>query len=665
MKHFRNCLLLSLLAALLLVLAGVPARAEFQKTKIAVLDFEMIGDKMETASMGAIISEWFITGIVKSGRFDVVERAMLQKILSEQKLGTSGMIDEQSAAALGKVLGVKAIISGSLLKLQDAVDINARVISVESGSIIAAENIRSSGKSDLHALVDELIGRILQNFPLTGYVVKKGDKTAIIDLGLDSGLSVGTEFIVYREGEVIKHPKTGEVLDVEQIHTGRLRIAKVSKNVAEGTIVREESNGGIQYGQMVKSVKKEETIAKGKEKVGTVAPSAAEASAPPVKPEAKIESKSEDKSESTDKAAAPSAKAAAPAKATKVKADKKKVETEPPVPTAPVPAPVAPPPKFEEKAGGDLKVAIFPWVMRGDGGSFAGILADRIRYHLADGPGLVLTASSYQIKNVADFGAERAQEYFRGSDPNLEALRKKGKELGVDVAVIGTLNVHCRYSDECSLRSIEAYVIDLESGAMSKETGLSHIDAYANEGINSAVSKAIKGFAAARRQKDGGAKITQNKVSRGGSGEYRVAVFPWLMGGAADTFAGILADRLFYHLAEVKQVKLTHAAYTIKGVTMMSGLKASTYVGSSGPNVEELRRKGGELGVDGAIVGRLNVRCRFADQCSVESMTAYFVDLDDGTVLSQSGDSGMDSYAQDAIDATIVRLSRQLAARRP
>lgn len=267
MKQFRNSLLLPLWAALLVVLAGGPAGAEFQKTKIAVLDFEMIGDKMDTASMGAIISEWFITGIVKSGRFDVVERAMLQKILAEQNLGTSGMIDEQGAAALGKVLGVKAIISGSLLKLQDAIDINARVINVENGSIIAAENIRSSGKSDLHALVDELIGRILLNFPLTGYVVKKGDRTAIIDLGLDSGLTAGTEFIVYREGEVIKHPKTGEVLDVEQIHTGRLRIAKVSKNVAEGIIVSEENNGGIEDGQMAKSIKKEAANAKGKEKV--------------------------------------------------------------------------------------------------------------------------------------------------------------------------------------------------------------------------------------------------------------------------------------------------------------------------------------------------------------------------------------------------------------
>lgn len=267
MNHLASRFLLTVVVLLVALLSTTVVRAEFQRTRIAVLDFEMIGDRTETAALGAIISEWFTTGIVKSGRFDVVERAMLLKILAEQKLGASGMVDEQSVAVLGKVLGVKAIISGSLLKLQDVVEINARVVGVENGAVIVAENIRGSAKSDLHALVDELIGRILLNFPLTGYVVKKGDKTAIIDIGLDSGLATGTEFIVYREGEVIKHPKTGEVLEVEQIHTGRLRIVKVSKNVAEATIVSEEDNGGIQSGQMVKSIKKDAANAKGNQKV--------------------------------------------------------------------------------------------------------------------------------------------------------------------------------------------------------------------------------------------------------------------------------------------------------------------------------------------------------------------------------------------------------------
>lgn len=252
-QYFLLCFLL--LASGFQLVSPASSRAEFQKTKIAVLDFELIGDKLETQDMGAILSEWFITSIVKSGRFDVVERAMLQKILAEQKLSATGIIDDTSASQLGKILGVKVIITGSVLKIGKTIEINSRVIDVESGSIIAAENIRSNAETDLYGLVIQLTSKIMQNFPLTGYVVKRTDDSAIIDLGLGSGLSEGTEFIVYQEGEVIKHPKTGEVLDVEQIIVGRIKITRVNQNVAEGKIVSEEPPG-IQYGHLVKSTQK-------------------------------------------------------------------------------------------------------------------------------------------------------------------------------------------------------------------------------------------------------------------------------------------------------------------------------------------------------------------------------------------------------------------------
>jgi len=246
---------ISLLFVCLFLTVAQSSFADFQKTKIAVLDFELIGDKLETTDMGAILSEWFITSIVKSGRFDVVERTMLQKIIAEQKLSTTGAIDDSSASELGKILGVKVIISGSVLKIDNTIEINTRVISVESGSIIAAENIRGTTNSDLHRLINRLTAKIMRNFPLIGYIVKKNPKSVIIDLGLASGLAPGTEFIVYKEGAIIKHPKTGEVLDVEQILTGRIQIAKISRNVAKGEILSEESPG-IKYGQLVKSVQK-------------------------------------------------------------------------------------------------------------------------------------------------------------------------------------------------------------------------------------------------------------------------------------------------------------------------------------------------------------------------------------------------------------------------
>ncbi|GEM_PF-5794349 len=247
-------MIIKLMTFIALFLIFIPASAQsgFQRTKIAVLDFEVIGDKAENGSIGTMVAEWFITSIVKTGRFDVVERALMKKIIEEQKLSAAGVIDEDSATKIGKILGVKAIVTGSVLTLKDRIEVNSRLINVENGSIIAAESIRNESNGDTRSLVEQLTVKIINNFPLTGYIVKKSAKTVIIDLGSDSGLTTGTEFAVYKEGEVIKHPKTGEILNITQVITGNIQIQKIDSNTAEGEIISEEG-GGIEYGHQITS----------------------------------------------------------------------------------------------------------------------------------------------------------------------------------------------------------------------------------------------------------------------------------------------------------------------------------------------------------------------------------------------------------------------------
>lgn len=246
-----------ILAGIFLLLAfgllPVSASAEFTKTKIAVLDFQMQGEEQENQDMGSIVAEWFITAMVKEGRFDVIERRLLQKILSEQQLVMTGVVDESSATQIGKLLGVKVIISGSVMKVREMLEVNARIIDVENASIIAAESVKSSTASRLQDLIVEMSAKIIRNFPLEGYVVNRDGKKVTLDLGSRSGVKPGMEFVVYREGEVIKHPKTGEVLDVERIHTGRVRIQNVLGKISEGEVLDEEADDAIKYGQLVSS----------------------------------------------------------------------------------------------------------------------------------------------------------------------------------------------------------------------------------------------------------------------------------------------------------------------------------------------------------------------------------------------------------------------------
>jgi len=249
LKKLSVLAILSVCAAM----APVSASAEFKKTKIAVLDFQQQGVRSDSDDMGKIVAEWLITALVKEGRFDVIERRLLEKVLAEQKIGVSGVVDETSASKLGKVLGAKVVITGSVLQFQNILEVNARIIEVESSSIIAAESAKSTSAVTLEELVVEMAQKIIKDFPLEGYVVLRDKNSVLIDLGHQVGVRRGMKFVAYKEGRIIKHPKTGEVLDIETIEIGNIEITDVSQKTATGTVMSEVAPDAIAYGVMVRS----------------------------------------------------------------------------------------------------------------------------------------------------------------------------------------------------------------------------------------------------------------------------------------------------------------------------------------------------------------------------------------------------------------------------
>jgi len=257
MKTTRTVRLLSFMLFLLVLGVWSTAHADFKKTKIAVLDFQMQGEQSSAKDMGKIVAEWLITGLVETGRFDVIERRLLEKILEEQKLGVTGAIDPNSAAQLGKILGVKTIVSGTVTNLEGMSEINARLINVDTASIVAAERVRASSADRLRDLVMKITEKIALAFPMEGYVVQRTDKKVIVDLGRLIGVKPGMKFVAFKEGRVIKHPKTGEVLDVETIEIGIIEVRDVRDKTSSGMILRETAPNAVAYGTMVRSSSKD------------------------------------------------------------------------------------------------------------------------------------------------------------------------------------------------------------------------------------------------------------------------------------------------------------------------------------------------------------------------------------------------------------------------
>jgi TolB-like protein len=182
------------------------SRAASGKTRVAVIDFEQKAfQDFQGKQIGEIVAEWMITALANTGRFEVVERAQLQKVMKEQQLGISGMINQETAAKVGELLGVKVIVSGAVIQIGNTYDVNARLISVEDGSIIKAERVRGVGMDGVEQLMFSLAQTFMKEFPLEGYVVMVSGKRAMIDLGRINGIEPGMRFYALRKGAPIRH----------------------------------------------------------------------------------------------------------------------------------------------------------------------------------------------------------------------------------------------------------------------------------------------------------------------------------------------------------------------------------------------------------------------------------------------------------------------------
>ena len=106
------------------------------RTRIAVLDFtDLDGD---TSAFGKYLAETLITDLFDSGKFQVVERRLLTKVLEENKLKSTGLIDPATVKKLGQVLGVEAIVSGTITELASHVAVNARLVATDTAAVFAS-----------------------------------------------------------------------------------------------------------------------------------------------------------------------------------------------------------------------------------------------------------------------------------------------------------------------------------------------------------------------------------------------------------------------------------------------------------------------------------------------------------------------------------------------
>ncbi len=104
-------------AAVFLFAVSAAWGADEAKKRVAIFDFDFGAVHHWWTGewdIGKGISDMIVTNLVRDGTYSVIERKQLDRILQEQNFSNSDRANPATAAKIGKVLGVNAIIIGTI-----------------------------------------------------------------------------------------------------------------------------------------------------------------------------------------------------------------------------------------------------------------------------------------------------------------------------------------------------------------------------------------------------------------------------------------------------------------------------------------------------------------------------------------------------------------------
>ena len=228
------------------------------KKRVGIVKFENKASFAKRHRVGQAIVDIVTTELARTNAFILVERQELDEVLKEQALGQSGAVDNATAAQAGRVLGLQAMIIGTISefgaktehvdamlvkskKLVTRAVVDVRLVDTTTGEIIyagsgvgEAEDTKGEflgfgakggydqnlGQMVLRQAVQEFMQGLISSLETQewrGKIVKvdaqKG--VAIINAGAETGLKVGDVLTVNSLGETLTDPDTGRELGQE------------------------------------------------------------------------------------------------------------------------------------------------------------------------------------------------------------------------------------------------------------------------------------------------------------------------------------------------------------------------------------------------------------------------------------------------------------------
>jgi len=261
------------------------------KLRVGVVNF-LNKTPSKVMGIGEAAADILGTILQKTDRFIIIPQHDVASVIGQQSLGASGAINPATAAEMGKVLGLNAIVTGAISAYSEAeegedyliykkktqiarVTVDYRIVDTTTGIQLMADSgqgvysketggmlglgSKSTYDTDLRdgALRDALtkaMAKMLKQLKAkewSGRIAKVKGKKVYINAGQKTGLQVGNILVVQDLGEDIIDPQTGVSLgkapgDIK----GELIITAFFGN--DGSVATIRSGGRFLYNDLVK-----------------------------------------------------------------------------------------------------------------------------------------------------------------------------------------------------------------------------------------------------------------------------------------------------------------------------------------------------------------------------------------------------------------------------
>jgi tetratricopeptide (TPR) repeat protein/peroxiredoxin len=222
---------------------------------LSFVDLSQSGGLPERDGFATVLTDQLADALNATGRVQVVERALVEKLLQELNLGSSELADPAAALELGKVLSAKLIVTGALYYQGGDYLLTLRLIDTETTRIAKVMTAELDGPEsvvkDIARLKRRILGTVVEQYPLQGYVVQAEADQVMVNLGAGQGVVAGTRFdivepsapVTYRGRQLRGLAKV--IGQVEIVHVEadfcRGRVLHAGRPVARDDRLREKS----------------------------------------------------------------------------------------------------------------------------------------------------------------------------------------------------------------------------------------------------------------------------------------------------------------------------------------------------------------------------------------------------------------------------------------